>query len=133
MKRALIFLLAGPLLGLTLVSLAMALATDLTWLPVFASLIVQDATTYMISMPLLAWLSDVTFVHWNVQRRVRMIVLGGDVVFLTAGLQRYSTWMSVTALICGAVAAFCVRLSDRETFPCLAAEIWTFWCDFRRG
>jgi hypothetical protein len=113
MKRFLIFLLVGPSFGVTLVSAAMALASELLWWPIFASLIVQDAKTYIVIMTLLVWLSDVVLVHWEVQRRVRMIVLGGGVVFLTTGLQRYATMILVAALICGAVAAFCVWLSDR--------------------
>ena len=119
MRRTLIFLLGGPLLGVTLVSLAMALATNLTWWPVFASLIVRDAKVYIVIVTLLALLSDVIFAQWNLERRVRMIVLGGSVAFLTVGLQRYSGWMLAISLICGAVTAFCVRLSDREIIlPC---------------
>jgi hypothetical protein len=71
--------------------------------------IVQDAKTYIVT--LLAWLSDAVLVHWNVQQQVRMIVLGGALVILTVALQRYATWMLVSALICGAVAVCYVRLS----------------------
>lgn len=113
MKRALIFLVPGPLFGVTLVSLAMALASNISWWPIFAVWIVQDVKTYTVIMALLAWLSDVVLVHWEVQRQVRMIVLGGAVIILTVALQRYSPMVLSAALICGAVAAFCVWLSDR--------------------
>src|SRR5690242_15124596 len=117
MKRFLIFLLVGPFLGTALVSAAMAVGIDGGWWlhawSVFAIMIGVDAKSYIVIMGLLAWLSDVVFVHWGVKQRTRMIVLGGAVALLTIGLQRYSTMLLVAGLICGAVAAFCVWLSDR--------------------
>ena len=117
MRRLLIFSLVGPLFGVTLISAAMALGSNLSWWLYFAIMLGIDTKTktYIVIMSLLAWVSDVVLVYWEVQRRMRMIVLGGVVTILTVGLERYSTMMLVAGLICGAVTAFCVWLSDERS------------------
>ncbi|QOZ26182.1 hypothetical protein [Bradyrhizobium sp. CCBAU 51753] len=117
MKRFLAFALIGPFITIALLTAYIVVRSGTTNPALVAAGFVASAylaKLFVFLTSLAAWLGDVVLVHWRVELLKRILVIGGGVTVLTAGLETFSTAVLVIGLICGSIAALCVWLSDDE-------------------
>ncbi|VIO75393.1 hypothetical protein CI1B_58980 [Bradyrhizobium ivorense] len=118
MKRFLAFALIGPFITIALLTAYIVVRSGTTNPALVAAGFVASAylakKLFVFLTSLAAWLGDVVLVHWRVELLKRILVIGGGVTVLTAGLETFSTAVLVIGLICGSIAALCVWLSDHE-------------------
>lgn len=117
MKRFLIFTFVGPLIGVLVMSISLIWGIkelySFYWMLRVSVSAASTFSFFILIMALLSWLCDILLIHWEVKLPVRMLTIGGGVVFLVVGLGRLGPDTVFIAGLCGAIAACCVWLSAR--------------------
>jgi hypothetical protein len=115
MKRFLIFMLAGPLVGVLAASVLGIWGTR-EWYSPYWMLRVFVAAAYtvgifLVVMASISWACELLLIHWDVKLPVRLLTVGGGVAVLTGGLGKFGLESIIAAGLCGTIAACCGWLS----------------------